>query len=125
MWALDGLARHYTDLPNVVAYPAMLAGLHGDVIVPGAIFAAMIGLWQRPERRFVPAVIAGSLAIYLPYFWQESRFMFPAAALIAVYAGAFCADVANRFQVTEAISVPSRALEQASPSCARDPSRLR
>lgn len=93
VFSTEGLVDRHHSLPNVLAYPLMLLGLHQSITVPGAAILAAWSVWRRPERRFVLPFFVGLLAVYLPYFFQDDRFMFPAAALIAVYAGVGVADI--------------------------------
>lgn len=94
LWSTRGLSDvSEPAMPNALAYPAMLLGLKGQLVLPGAVVLAAVGVWRRPERRFVLAVAAGSMLTYLPYFAQAQRFMFPVLALVAVYAGVGCSDV--------------------------------
>lgn len=98
LWSTDGvrtLAEHEPTLPNAVAVPAMLLGLTGGLLPPGAIVVAGVALWHRPERRLVLAVVLGGVAIYLPYFYQYPRFLFPAASLVIVYAAAWVSGVSG------------------------------
>jgi hypothetical protein len=93
LWSTGSLAGPgEAALPNVVAYPAMLLGLHGQLVLPGAVVLAALALWVRPERRFVLVAVAGSLAVHLPYAFQAQRFLFPVLALVAVYGGVGAAE---------------------------------
>lgn len=81
------------SFPNVLAYPLMILGLTGSLTAPGAALLAAWAVWRRPERRFALGLVAGLVAVYLPYFYQASRFMFPVVAVVAIYFGCAIADL--------------------------------
>lgn len=94
IWSVSGLQSPQQErFANVIAYPAMLLGLEGELTVPGTALLAGLAVWRRPERWFVLAVVAGTLAVYLPYSYQAQRFMFAPVAMIAVYAGVWISDL--------------------------------
>lgn len=94
----DGLlSPEIEQYPNVLAYPLMLLGLHASVTAPFAAVLAGWAVWKRPERRYVLATAAGILAVCVPYFYQADRFLFPIAALVAIYTGVGVVDLVRRW----------------------------
>ena len=97
IWSVADLESPQDErFPNFLAYPAMLLGLEGDLTIPGVAVLAALAAWRRPERWFVLAVVGGTVAVYLPYFYQAQRFMFAPVALIAIYAGVWVGDRVGR-----------------------------
>ena len=84
--------------PNLFAYPQWLFGMEAWVTFPGLGFLGLL-YWLRYSRsagargafaRFGLATLVLTLAIYLPYFYQSSRFVLAPAALLSI-GGAACA----------------------------------
>lgn len=96
IWSADSLGRPQ-PLPNGIYYPAVLLGLWGGVMLPGVLVVAGIAAWRRGgvERHFFFAVHASFLVMYLPYFWQDDRFVFPVMALTTIFAAALVGDAAR------------------------------
>lgn len=78
--------------PNLPAYMGWLFGTQVWVTFPGVGILGLCG-WLLEARstgrrasfaRFGLAALAFTLAIYLPYFWQNSRFMLAPAALLGI-----------------------------------------
>jgi 4-amino-4-deoxy-L-arabinose transferase-like glycosyltransferase len=98
--ASDNL-RH-GDVPNVLLYGMMLAG---GVWVFAPPLLPLIGAWELVRRRnteaarYGLAVVLGTLVLYLPYYYQDVRFLAPAAAVLVVYSGVgigrFAGNLAN------------------------------
>lgn len=97
IWSGESLARP-KPLPNLAYYLAAVFGLWGGVMLPGVVLLAGVAAWRRggPERRFFLGVVGGTLLVYVPYFWQDDRFLFPVVALVSVMAGACVSDVVHR-----------------------------
>lgn len=102
VWSTEGLLSPDPRYPNVVAYPLMLLGVHGDLILPGSSFLAGWAVWHRAERRYVLGVAAAALVVLLPYFYQATRFIFPVAALVAIYSGVGVEDLIRRMNAGQA-----------------------
>src|SRR5262249_45507560 len=83
-------------LPNSIIYGLQLLGWQAVSLQPGIGFVGLIGLvWLSAKPgppgtigRFGLANLIGSLAVYLPYFFQSWRFLYPSMALAGV--GAAC-----------------------------------
>ena len=82
-----------TGSGNLRFYATALAGL-GDLyawpLALGVVLGALV-LWRgRPAGRallaFVALLVAALLAIYVPFFWQDTRFLLPALPLLLVVA---------------------------------------
>lgn len=76
------------ELSNLVYFPAVLLGFGGQ-IAPLAVVLGVLGLrrhWGTAGARFAAVTVVLNLAVYLPYFFQSSRFMVPAACLLIVFA---------------------------------------
>lgn len=112
IWSADSLAiASDLGLPNVLAYPALMLGFSGSLLAPGLLASAAFGLWRRPERRFVLSIAGGSLVVYVPYYWQDTRFMFPFAALMTIYAAVGLARLAGlAFESDPAVHGPVSAI---------------
>lgn len=89
------LASNVTRGGNLWAYLTALAGVGGSLTVPGVMAVAVWGAWRLPGGRWALAASAATVAVYVPYFWQAERFMFPVLALGAVYAGGGVAHLAE------------------------------
>lgn len=76
--------------PNWQFFPGILAGLEGGLVPLLPLFAGVELVARRGEAaaRLAACVIAGNVAVYLPYFYQAARFMLPAACLVVVFAAA-------------------------------------
>jgi hypothetical protein len=90
-----GPAHHVSSvdpMPNAVVYPLHLLGLDGSSLLPGlgAIGLVAIGLWARRMAsqgvvgRFALVALAVTLATYLPYFWQDTRFLMTPTLLLGL-----------------------------------------
>lgn len=95
---------------NVVYFPAVLLGLHGSLIFPGA---ALVGVWGMLRHggdaaRFAGLTVLATVAVYLPYYFQSARFMLPACAVLTVYAASAVTGVLDRDPVEHDIEQPVR-----------------
>lgn len=103
-FSLQYVTRHLSSgvvrrpVPNYLYYPGVLAGWFREILPP---FAPILGLVEAARRRhesvgrFFAVVAAGSLAVYLPYFFRDSRFMAPVGMLELALAGAMCGRLIN------------------------------
>jgi hypothetical protein len=88
------------SLPNGLLYPLQLLGLDGFLLYPGVGVLGLIGVWRYARHggaraavaRFGAAVIATTLAVYVPYFYQSGRFLFGAAVFLGCAAAALTAE---------------------------------
>lgn len=96
LWSDDGMISPEPRGGNLWAYLTMLLGVGGSLTFPGVLALAAWGAWTHPGGRWALTVCAGTLAVYLPYFYQAERFMFPVLALGAVYAGAAVDGIVTR-----------------------------
>lgn len=83
------------QLPNVLFYPAVLAGL--DWIYHPPLFGVLgaVALWRRrasPAAIYSALAVGGTAAIYMLYSYQGGRFMATAASLLLVYGAVAVAD---------------------------------
>lgn len=108
-WALSHMWSGAELLPgtafagNASYYAMVLLGVGDAALVPpGALLLAAWAVWPRPERRLVVVTVLGLLGVYLPYFYQDSRFMIGVAAFIAVYCGVGVSELAMRLRVAGA-----------------------
>jgi hypothetical protein len=90
--SFGSMPRELGGPPNAAFYVLALAGADGLLSLPGL---AVVGLaaclmWSRRRdplglyARLALTALIGGLAIYLPYFWQTSRFLLAQAALLNV-----------------------------------------
>jgi hypothetical protein len=79
-------------LPNALVYVAHMLGLDGSSLVPGLGLVGAIVAWRWARRagvdglvgRFVLCVAALMLLVYVPYFWQDTRFVMAPTVLLTV-----------------------------------------
>jgi hypothetical protein len=92
-WNYGDVQFQGQSLPNVLDYPLALSGVAGAYFpLPGSGILGLWGLvrlaWQRGVAasmgRFGLAMLALTLLVYLPYFFQESRFMLAPATFLAL-----------------------------------------
>ena len=76
--------------PNWQFFPGLLWGLRGGLVPMLPLFAGFELAARRaePSARLAAWVIVANVAVYLPYFYQASRFVLPAACLVIVFASA-------------------------------------
>jgi len=112
IWSYESVMVAVDDangLPNIVAYPLVVLGLQGSITPPGAALLAGWAAWRRPERRFVFGATLALLAIVIPYFAREDRFLFPVAGFVAIYAGVGVVDLLHRIDRPEREPTPDSA----------------
>lgn len=83
------------NLPNIVFYPALTAGLFWIFTPPLVSAVGLIQLWRRRSERparFAMLVVALNLLILLFYFYQGARLFAPAAALLVIFAAEGLSD---------------------------------
>jgi hypothetical protein len=93
------------EWPNAGAYAAMLAGYGGCLSWPGVGVLGVAAPWvflRRPGplgawARFAAASMLATLAVYLPYFFQDSRFLVVPAVLGNVGAAVLLAVGSKRW----------------------------
>jgi hypothetical protein len=87
-----GQTVHAGPLSNGLQYPLHLLGLDGSSLVPGlgALGVVMAGVWTpRVDTnglvaRFSLTVLGVTLATYLPYWWQDTRFLMTPTILVGL-----------------------------------------
>lgn len=92
LWSGAGIEAPEVRGGNLWAYSTMLVGVGGTLTLPGVLLLGAWGAWNAPGGRWALSVSAATLAVYLPYFGQDERFMFPVLALGCVYAGVWVAS---------------------------------
>ncbi len=82
-------AGNPSAISNLSYFPAVLIGF-GHSLAPLMVIPAAVGLrrWWSPAARFAVGVVLLNVVVYLPYFFQSTRFMLPAGCLLIVYAAA-------------------------------------
>lgn len=96
--ALDGLAIEWAlppsrsgpqaSMPNVLFYPALLAGflwVFAPPFITGAGLIYMIPRWREAPIRCGLGIIAINLGLFIFYFYQGTRFMAGPASILLVY----------------------------------------
>lgn len=98
-FSLHYVTRHLSSgvvrrpVPNYLYYPGVLAGWFREILPP---FVPILGLVEAGRRRheavarFFVVLAAGTLAVYLAYFFRDSRFMAPVGMLELALAGVLC-----------------------------------
>jgi hypothetical protein len=76
--------------PNWQFFPGLLWGLRGGLVPLLPLFAGYEMFVRRTEAstRLAAWIVVANVAVYLPYHFQASRFVFPAACLVIVFAAA-------------------------------------
>jgi hypothetical protein len=97
-WRYTGPLDKLADwgLPNALLYPLLLLGADGYLLRPGVGLVGLVALaglaLQRGSAgvfgRFGLTAVAATLAVYVPYFYQDARFIIAPAALLAIGAAA-------------------------------------
>jgi hypothetical protein len=88
--------------PSLIRYPMQLMGIDCFLSLPGVglvgMLAAVYFARQRGATgvlgRFTLLAMAGMLLVYLPYYWQSGRFLYPVAMLLNTNAAVLVALVA-------------------------------
>lgn len=83
---------------NWVFYPALLLGILPIFLPPLVPVIAALEAWRRrnsADARFLAVLAGASLALYVPYFGRDPRFMAPTAMIETVFVGAFAGRVAH------------------------------
>lgn len=84
-------------MPNSVAYIADLLGVRSYLVVPGVGLIGLVALISFARRngawgvigRFGLATFSALSAVYLPYFWQDPRFLLAPAILLTLAASLY------------------------------------
>jgi hypothetical protein len=103
---VHGGAARIWELPNLVFYGLELLGADSFLSRPGVgalgLFALIVFARDTGARgvlgRFGLALTAGTLGVYVPYFYQSGRFLMAPAAILAIAAAAGVAVAAEALQ---------------------------